>query len=289
MRILDLPERDRPRERLLRLGAKALSDRELLAILLGSGRWKCDAIELAAELIRGSQDLQELAVADPEALKRMPGVGSAKAARVAAAFELARRAANPGDVQRVSGSADVARAAAPFLRGLRHERVVMIVCDNGGGIRRVMPLTDGAADESLISVRDVLHAALSTGGTSFAVAHNHPSGSLTPSDADIGATGRLRAAADTVGLRFLGHVIITETAWVSVPCGAARLRHGIDQPAELVHGVAELALAHDRLGLAGLAARFEVADVRNEDALVERFRSARCVLVADALQGLFYR
>lgn len=217
MRILDLPKPDRPRERLLRLGAEALSDRELLAILLGSGRRKCDAIELAAELIRDSRDLQKLAVADPETLKRIPGVGLAKAARVAAAFELARRAANPGDIQRISGSADVAKAAAPCLRGLGHERVVVIVCDNGGGIRRVMPLTDGVADKSPISVRDVMHAVLSIGGTSFAVAHNHPSGSLSPSGADIEATDRLRAAADTVGLRFLDHVILTETSWSRIP------------------------------------------------------------------------
>lgn len=217
MRILDLPEEDRPRERLLRLGAAALSDRELLALLLGSGRGECDAIELAAEMIKDAEDLRTLAAADPAALRLLSGIGPAKAARVAAAFELGRRARNTAGTGRITGSRDVAEAAAPLLRGLRHERVVVIVCGSGGVIRKVTALTDGAADQSPLPVRDVLNAVLSTGGAAFAVAHNHPSGSLTPSEADLAATASLRAAAEVVGLRFLDHVIVTETAWARIP------------------------------------------------------------------------
>lgn len=216
MKLLDLPELDRPRERLLSRGAAALSDRELLALILGSGVPGCDAIELAAVLIGESGGLPVLATADPHALKRLPGVGSAKAARVAAAFELARRATAVGDRRRVVGSADVASAAAPYLRGLRHERVVVVACDNSGGLLRVAPLTDGSADRSLIPVRDVLMVVLAVGGTSFAVAHNHPSGSLTPSPQDTAVTMKLREAAATVGVRFLDHVILTETSWVRI-------------------------------------------------------------------------
>lgn len=217
MRILDLPEEDRPRERLLRLGAAALSDRELLALLLGSGRGECDAIELAAEVISNAEDLRVLAGADPAELRLLPGIGPAKAARVAAAFELGRRARNAAGTQRITGSLDVAVAAAPLLRGLRHERVVVIVCDTGGAIRKTTVLTDGAADQSLLPVRDVLTSVLSVGGTAFAVAHNHPSGSLTPSEADLAATDTLRAAAKAVDLRFLDHVILTETSWKRIP------------------------------------------------------------------------
>jgi DNA repair protein RadC len=216
VKLLDLPELDRPRERLLSRGAAALSDRELLALILGSGVPGCDAIELAAVLIGESGGLPVLATADPHALKRLPGVGSAKAARVAAAFELARRATAVGDRRRVVGSADVASAAAPYLRGLRHERVVVVACDNSGGLLRVAPLTDGSADRSLIPVRDVLMVVLAVGGTSFAVAHNHPSGSLTPSPQDTAVTMKLREAAATVGVRFLDHVILTETSWVRI-------------------------------------------------------------------------
>jgi DNA repair protein RadC len=217
VKVLDLPELDRPRERLLSQGAAALSDRELLALVLGSGRPGCDAIELAAVLIGESGGLPALATADPHVLKRLPGIGAAKAARVAASFELARRAAVAEGRRRIAGSADVAAVVAPYLHSLRHERVVVVACDNAGRLLRVAPLTDGSADRSLIPVRDVLTAVLAVGGTSFAVAHNHPSGSLTPSEPDTNVTVRLRRAAGAVGLRFLDHVILTETAWARVP------------------------------------------------------------------------
>lgn len=217
MKVLDLPELDRPRERLLGRGAAALSDRELLALVLGAGLPGCDAIELAAVLIGESGGLQALATADPHTLKRLPGVGAAKAARVTAAFELARRAAVSEERRRIVASADVAAVAAAYLRGLRHERVVVIACDKSGGILRVTPLTEGGADRSLIPIRDALATVLAVGGTSLAVAHNHPSGSLTPSPHDTEVTARLREAAVTVGVRFLDHVIVTETAWVRVP------------------------------------------------------------------------
>ena len=217
MKVLDLPEPDRPRERLLNRGAAALSDRELLALVLGSGLPGCDAIELAAVLIGESGGVAALATADPHALRRLPGVGAAKAARVAAAFELARRAAVPEGRRRIVTSSDVAAVAATYLRGLRHERVVVIACDAAGGIRRVAPLTEGGADRSLIPVRDVISAVLAVGGMSFAVAHNHPSGTLVPSPQDTEVTARLREAAVTVGVRFLDHVIVTETAWARIP------------------------------------------------------------------------
>jgi DNA repair protein RadC len=217
MKVRDLPELDRPRERLLDRGAHALSDRELLALLLGSGLPGTDAIELAAELIADAGGLGSLASAAPHALRRRPGVGAAKAARVAAAFELAQRSRAEDQRRRISGSSDVMLVVAPYLRGRRHERVVVVVCDNSGGVLRVAPLTDGAADRSLIPVRDVLSAVFAVGGTRFAVAHNHPSGSVEPSAADTEVTGRLRAAAETVGLRFLDHVIVTETGWARVP------------------------------------------------------------------------
>lgn len=217
MRVLDLPKLDRPRERLLERGVAALSDRELLALVLGAGLPGCDAIELAAQMINCSGDLASLALADPHMLKRLPGVGPAKAARVAAAFELSRRAAVSGAKRRIAGSADVAAVVEPYLRGLRHERVVVLVCDNSGGLLRVSPLTEGGTDRSLIPVRDVLSNALAIGGTRFAVAHNHPSGCLEPSVSDVRVTGQLREAATTVGLQFLDHVIVTETAWTRVP------------------------------------------------------------------------
>lgn len=95
--------------------------------------------------------------------------------------------------------------------------MVVVVCDNAGGLLRVAPLTEGGTDRSLIPVRDVLSAVLAIGGTRFAVAHNHPSGSVEPSTSDLQVTTQLRDAAETVGLRFLDHLIVTEITWARVP------------------------------------------------------------------------
>ena len=202
---------------MLRIGAENLQDRELLALMLGSGLPGQDAIELGAVLIEYVGDLTALAKADPYTLTCVPGVGVAKAVRVAGAFELGRRAAESPARRRITRSADVATEAAPHLRGQPHERVVVIVCDNNGGVLRTVPLTDGASDRTLLPVRDVLRVVLSCGGARFAVAHNHPSGSLEPSTADTEVTARLRAAAETVGLRFLDHVIVTKSEWSRIP------------------------------------------------------------------------
>jgi DNA repair protein RadC len=218
MRVTDLPANDRPRERLLTHGAEALSDRELLALIIGSGTLGSDAIDLAARVIEKSGDLSQLARADPHTLLGLAGMGPAKAARVAAAFQLARRAESEVAPRWAGSSAGLAAVAAPLLRGLRAERVVVVSCDQGGKVLRTIRLTEGVSDRSLMPVRDVLAAALSAGAASFGVAHNHPSGTLEPSEADRRATARLREGAEAVGLRFLGHVIVTDRQWRPVRC-----------------------------------------------------------------------
>jgi DNA repair protein RadC len=218
----DVPARDRPRERLLTRGAEALSDRELLALLLGAGLPGQDAVELAGRLITRHGGLYELSrLPAHELAAGLAGIGPAKAARVAAAFQLGRRAAppSPSAQQRVRGSADVATVAAPFLHGLRHERVVVVICDSAGTVIRTSVLTEGASDRSLLPVRDVLALVLSAGGASFGVAHNHPTGRTDPSEADRRTTTRLAAGAEAVGLRFLDHVVVTDGGWRRVPPG----------------------------------------------------------------------
>ncbi|QNE77640.1 DNA repair protein [Streptomyces finlayi] len=212
----DVPARDRPRERLLARGAEALSDRELLALLLGAGVPGQDAVELAGRLIVRHGGLYELSRLPAHELGAgLAGIGPAKTARVPAAFQLGRRAAppSPSSRQRVCGSADLASIAAPLLHGLRHERVVVVVCDGAGTVLRTSVLTEGASDRSLLPVRDVLALVLAAGGASFGVAHNHPTGRADPSEADHRATTRLAAGAAAVGLRFLDHVVVTDGGW----------------------------------------------------------------------------
>lgn len=217
MRVKDLPPADRPRERLMTAGAGALADRELLALLLCSGGRGVSAVELASRLIAYCGDLGELARSDPHRLLAVPGIGPAKAARVAAAFHLVRRVRAEPERTRITCSADIASSAAPMLHGNPRERLVVVICDPRGAIIRRAVISEGGSDHTPAPVRDIISTVLTSGGAAFGLAHNHPSGSLDPSPADLEVTARLHEAADTVGLRFLDHVIVTDTAWRRVP------------------------------------------------------------------------
>ncbi|MEV0588135.1 DNA repair protein RadC [Nonomuraea sp. NPDC050310] len=213
MRVKDLPTGERPRERLLSHGPTALADRELLAVLIGSGFRGTSAVDLAAQVIAHCGDLTSLSRTDPHHLLAVPGIGPAKAARVAAAFTLVRRAAAEPERTRIRSTSDLAAVAAPLLRGHTRERLALVVCDPRGAVLRRTTLTEGASDHTLVPVRELVTTVLRSGGSSFGIAHNHPGGSLTPSPADLTATLRLVTAAETVGLHFLDHLIVTDTGW----------------------------------------------------------------------------
>lgn len=217
--IARLPERDRPRERLWREGAAALADRELLAILLGSGTAGASALDVAADLLAEAGGVSELARARPEELARGGGVGPARAATVAAAFELGRRAKAPTELVRLRSAADVARVAAPLLEGLRRERVLVLVCDARNQVRHVIPVADGTSDRAPLPVREILNVVLRHDGRAFAVAHNHPAGDPEPGEDDQRTTVALVDAARAVGVRLLSHVVITHGAWCEVRVG----------------------------------------------------------------------
>jgi DNA repair protein RadC len=213
MRVKDLCEHDRPRERLMSSGAAALADRELLAVLLGSGFRGSSALDLAGQVIEHCGDLDALGRSEPHRLLNVPGVGPAKAARVAAAFHLVRRAALEPARDRISSTSDLAKICAPLLRGINRERLVVVVCDTRGAVLKRTVLTEGSADHTMVPVRETISLVLATGGALFGIAHNHPGGSLEPSVADLEATAHLIEAAKTVGIRLLDHLIITETTW----------------------------------------------------------------------------
>ncbi|WP_327584521.1 DNA repair protein RadC [Nonomuraea sp. NBC_00507] len=217
MRLKDLSKHDRPRERLMSNGATALADRELLAVILGSGFRGSSALDLATQVIDHCGDLDGLGRSDPHRLLTVPGVGPAKAARVAAAFHLARRAKDWPERERITSTTDLANHCAPLLHGHTQERLVMVVCDTGGRILKRSVVTEGGADHTALPIREMITEVLTTGGAIFGLAHNHPSGSLDPSAADIEATSRLIEAAETVGLRLLDHLIITDAAWRRIP------------------------------------------------------------------------
>lgn len=208
---------ERPRERLLARGADALSERELLALVLRSGTQGLSALDLADELLADHGSLRGLASALPEELTTRAGVGAAKAAALVAAFQLARRLAGQVDQAAVLRSAsDVARIALVELDGARRERVIVLICDSANRLRRTVVVSEGSIDRSLVPVREVLNAVLRHDGRAFALTHNHPSGSPDPSDADRRATKEVEVAAKMAGLRFLGHIIVAGQRWTAV-------------------------------------------------------------------------
>ncbi|MEX2407072.1 MAG: DNA repair protein RadC [Actinomycetota bacterium] len=208
-----MPPHERPRERLMARGVEALSERELLALVLRSGRQGESALDLAATLLAQQGGLAALAGLRPEELAGIPGVGSAKAAALVAAFRLGRVAEPAPNGPVLRSAEDVAGIAVRELVGARRERVIVLVCDGRNRLRRVVPVSEGAIDRSIMPVREILNAVLRLDGRSFAVAHSHPSGDPTASAEDTLATHRIREASSSTGLRFLGHVIVAGSQW----------------------------------------------------------------------------
>ncbi|WP_245535332.1 JAB domain-containing protein [Segniliparus rotundus] len=211
----DIPQHDRPRERLLRQGAAALSEAELVAIHLGSGHARASALDVAHVLLTSWGGVHGLARARPEELARTPGVGPAKAARLAAAFAIAGRVDAPDEPVQLVQSSDIARVASRVLGASRTEQVAVLVADARLRLRRTEIVAMGSATACPVPVREILATVLRHDGVAFALAHNHPSGDPTPSAADRALTDMLHNAAWATGLRFLDHIVVAGERWRS--------------------------------------------------------------------------
>lgn len=203
-----------PRERALDDGIAALGDAELLAALLGTGTQGSPVGLLAARLLDGAGSLEALARCGPRALAGHPGMGLAKAVRLAAGFELGQRvsvrAARPREELR--SSADVAAWFTPRLGPLVHEEMWVVSLDGRNGLRGSRRVAQGGLHGCSIAARDVLRIAMLDGASSFVLVHNHPSGDPTPSVEDVHLTQRVIEAAMVVGMPLVDHVIVTAAA-----------------------------------------------------------------------------
>lgn len=214
---MSTPPHDRPRERLRRLGASPLSDRELLILVVGAGTRGRPASRIADGLLgaAGSSGLPLLARRSVDALGGLPGVGPALAARLVAAFELGRRAAasvRPETV-RVTGPAEVAARMRPRLADLEQEEFHLLLLDRQHRIVDERPITRGILDASLIHPREVFRPAVEAGAAAILVVHNHPSGDPTPSAEDRAVTRQLREAGAIVGIPLLDHIVVARDGW----------------------------------------------------------------------------
>lgn len=222
---------DGPRERLLAHGAEALSDAELVALLLRTGGGGRDALALAGSLLQRHGGIQGLAGAGGLELGNAPGVGPAKSASLVAALELGRRVAarrlRSGDA--VRGPADVFRHFHSRLRDIRHERFLVLLLDGRHRLLREVVISQGTLTASLVHPREVFRPALREAAAAVVLVHNHPSGDPTPSTEDREITVRLADAGALVGIPVLDHVVVAERGWSSLcELGAIPRRDGGD-------------------------------------------------------------
>lgn len=215
--IADLPLADRPRERMHRHGASRMSDAELLAILLGSGTEGKNAIELAEDMLADGGGIPLLARIDLDQLLKTRGVGLAKAARIAAAFELGRRSATQAVKESpVFDPRLLAKKAMARMRDFMQEHLIGVFLDSRGHILREREIYVGTIDRAVVSTRDVLRFALDANATGVVLYHNHPSGDVTPSAEDRDFTDRMSEALALANMKLVDHLIIGRNVYGSL-------------------------------------------------------------------------
>ncbi|NOS77797.1 MAG: DNA repair protein RadC [Nitrospira sp.] len=210
-RIDQIPLQDRPREKLLAKGAEALSDQELLAVLLGKGSAQLDVMTLAAKLAR-VLDEKGLGVRI-EDLTGFDGVGDAKAALVLAAIEFARRRIKPEGLK-INTPADI----LPLIRHFadrKQEHFLAVTINGANEVLNVRVVSIGLIDRSPVHPREVFADALTDRASGIIVAHNHPAGSLEPSPSDMDATKQIKEAGEIIGIEVLDHIIFNRKGYYS--------------------------------------------------------------------------
>lgn len=208
-RIHDLPDDDKPREKLARLGPASLDNAELLALFIGSGTKDRNAIEMGQDILDHFGSINAMGGAGVDALLACPGIGPAKASLLAAAFELGARAAREKVAQTVLDSPErIHQAFSPQLSFLGQERLQIATVDSRLRHTGTLEISSGTLNETSAHPREVLRPVMLRNAHGFVLVHNHPSGDPTPSGADREFTKRLAEAADLLQLRFVDHVII---------------------------------------------------------------------------------
>lgn len=217
LRIADIPLSERPRERLLAVGAKNLATAELIAILLstGQGKGKLSAIGLGQHILKQlshnrSDSLDVLRDVKPQELMQISGVGPAKAATIVAAIELGKRTFQfrPPEKAVIDSPAAAAAALSQELMWQNQERFAVVMLDVKNRLIGTQVVTIGTATETLVHPREVFRESIRQGACKLIVAHNHPSGNLEPSDADIELTKQLLLGADYLDIPVLDHLIL---------------------------------------------------------------------------------
>lgn len=216
--MISLPSSEMPRERLERRGEEVLSDRELLAILLVTGRKNCSVLDLAGEMLAHFGSLASLLTASLEELQELRGIGKAKAIQLKAALALARRATKEEGSSRPPAvtAAELFAIFSPLMSGYRQEVMWVALKDVRGRLIGTEMVGMGTLSEVLVHPREVLYPAVRRKAYSMALAHNHPSGDLTPSLADLKLTSQLAQSAKVMGIHLDDHLILSGERYISL-------------------------------------------------------------------------
>ena len=216
--IKNWSQEDQPREKLRDKGKTTLSDAELLAILIGSGSRDESAVDLCKRILaRVDNNLNALGKLSIKQLMEFKGIGEAKAIGITAALELGRRRRLEDALkqEKITSSRDVFNIMQPILGELSHEEFWILYLNNSNKIIQKQQLSKGGITGTLVDVRLVLKSALEVGAVALIVSHNHPSGTLKPSEADKKITKKLKTAAQSIDINLLDHIIVTEKSYFS--------------------------------------------------------------------------
>jgi DNA repair protein RadC len=209
LRIQDFPDTEKPRERLERQGPQSLSNAELLAILLRTGRRGANVVEVAAELLHEHGSLSALTRLSPAQIRRVKGIGRAKSVELVAAFQLGERLAlEKLDRNKIEGPECVYRLMAPQMQPLQKESLRAILLDTRHHVIKIEQISLGSINESIAHPREIFQPALVHSAYGIIVVHNHPSGDPAPSEADLRLTRRLAEAGSLLQVPLLDHVIV---------------------------------------------------------------------------------
>ncbi len=216
--IKSWPQDDRPREKLQQKGVQALSNTELIAILLRSGSKNKSAIEVAREVLQiAHDDLYALSRLSVKSFMKIKGIGEAKAVTLVAALELGRRRQSAGSEkkEKITKSADAAELLQPLLADLKHEVFVVLFLNNSNKILHQETISKGGTKGTLVDPKIVMRKAIEQDANHIILCHNHPSGSLRPSRADVKLTQKLREGAQWLDIEILDHLIVSSQGFYS--------------------------------------------------------------------------
>jgi DNA repair protein RadC len=208
---------DRPREKLQRMGAGALGDNELLAIVLGHGAARTTALDMANAVLGATDGLHGLARTRGDELRAIPGIGGARAAQILAAVELGRRTLTrpTRDRVQITSARTVAELLLPLYGNRPVEQFGVLLLDIKHRVLRTVVLSVGTLDASIVHPRDVFGAAAAAGAAAVVLFHNHPSGDPRPSTDDVDLTRRLATVGMLMGIDVIDHVILADARYYS--------------------------------------------------------------------------